>query len=311
MLIDRVTIKQAYVGLTFGAGVTHSEAPDCLVTDSYEDGFSVSGDHVTGGCHHVTFLRCRVADSPQADGNAWEIEDGCSEVTLIDCAVENVWNSAFAVRSHDVRQISYGGVGEDIQGRARTRNRCSGACDAAPNAAAYAEVHSIIEPPFVHVCRTLRYKEPWRDRFRDRFPLVEDLGVQVLVMERPFRLDIPLVELETLAAGAATSSSPDQSPAVALSHATSVAITSQCTFAADATKGIRLHVRSSPDGKSWDTVDIHTFDPQFAAGAATRQTFSFRPNVKFSQARVWDVTIGTNNRTVASQRAGRLRFLSA
>jgi len=158
--------------------------------------------------------------------------------------------------------------------------------EAEPNAAAYAEVHSIIEPPFIYIYHTLRYKRPWRDRFRDQFPGVEDLGVQVLVMERPFRLDIPVTELQTLSAKTVTNLSPDQSPAVALSHATNVSLTAKCTYAAEATKGIRLHVRSSPDGISYDTVDLHTFDVRFASGATVQQTFSFAPNVKFVKAPV-------------------------
>jgi len=114
ILIENVTIRRPFVGLTFGLGVTHSEARDCQVVNSYEDGFSVSGDFVTDGCHHVTFLRCRVSDSPERVGDsAWEIEDGCSDVVLIDCVAENVNNSAFHIRSHarqkanDTRRIVF------------------------------------------------------------------------------------------------------------------------------------------------------------------------------------------------------------
>ena len=59
--------------------------------------------------------------------------------------------------------------------------------EAEPNAAAYSEVHSILEPQFVYIYHTLRYKRPWRARFQPQFPTVEDLGVQVLVTQRPFR----------------------------------------------------------------------------------------------------------------------------
>ena len=158
--------------------------------------------------------------------------------------------------------------------------------EAEPNASAYAEVHSLIEPPFIYLYHTLRYKQPWRDRFRDQFPVVEDLGVQVLVMQRPFRLDMPLLQRETLAAGATTSMSRDESPIVALSHVKSASITAQCTYDASATKGIRLLVRSSPDGMKFDTVDLHTFAPNFEAGKTIRQTFAFPPSTKFIQVLV-------------------------
>ena len=114
VLIENVTIRRPFVGLTFGLGVTHSEARDCHVVSSYDDGFNASGDCVTDGCHHVTFLRCRVSDSPgRAGDSAWEIEDGCSDVVLIDCVAENVNNSAFHIRSHarqkanDTRRIVF------------------------------------------------------------------------------------------------------------------------------------------------------------------------------------------------------------
>jgi len=153
--------------------------------------------------------------------------------------------------------------------------------EAEPNAAAYAEVHSLIEPPFIYLYHTLRYKQPWRDRFRDQFPTVEDLGVQVLVMQRPFRLDMPLLQQDKLAAGAVTSMSRDESPVVALSHVTSAVITAECTYNASAANGTRLHVRSSPDGIQFDTVDLHTFEPKFEAGSTVRQTFPFTPSTKF------------------------------
>jgi hypothetical protein len=153
--------------------------------------------------------------------------------------------------------------------------------EAEPNAAAYAEVHAIIEPPFVYLYHTLRYKQPWRERFRGRFPGVEDAGVQVLVMQRPFRLDMPLVERKTLAAGTTSSIRRDESPIVALSHVTRASVTIACRYDDHATQGIRLHVRSSPNGTDFDTEDLLTFDPEFAPGRAIRQTFSWTPNVKF------------------------------
>ena len=153
--------------------------------------------------------------------------------------------------------------------------------DAEPNASAYAEVHSIIEPPFVYVYHTLRYKKPWRPRFEPQFPRVEDLGVQVLVMERPFSLDMPVLNAASLKAGATAPSSLTHAPAVALSHVGRVALTVACVYGKRSAKALRLHVRSSPNGLEYDTVDLHAFDVNCRPGETCRQTFTFHATVRF------------------------------
>ena len=109
LLVEKVTIKRAFVGMTFGLGVTHSEARDCKVTQWHNDGFDVSGDGQKGKTHHVKFIRCRAAGSPNEDkgglpgrrDDAWEIEDGCTDVTLIDCVAENAGGKGFGLRNHN------------------------------------------------------------------------------------------------------------------------------------------------------------------------------------------------------------------
>ena len=132
VLIDKVTIKQPFVGLTFGLGVTHSEARDCVITQWHNDAYDASGDGRSGICHHIRFVRCRAVNSPnQADGglagsrdDAWELEDGCFDVELIDCVVENAGGTGFGVRNHGwphavaTRRISFT--------RCRTKNVRSG-----------------------------------------------------------------------------------------------------------------------------------------------------------------------------------------
>ena len=108
LVIEKVTIKRPFVGLTFGLGVTHSEARDCTINQWHNDAFDVSGDAKSGSTHHIKFIRCRAKNSPNEDDgglpgrrhNAWEIEDGCSDVELIDCAVEDAGGTAFGVRNH-------------------------------------------------------------------------------------------------------------------------------------------------------------------------------------------------------------------
>ena len=108
LVVEKVTIKRPFVGLTFGLGVTHSEARDCTINQWHNDAFDVSGDAKSGSTHHIRFIRCRARNSPnETDGglpgrrhNAWEIEDGCNDVELIDCAVEDAGGTGFGVRNH-------------------------------------------------------------------------------------------------------------------------------------------------------------------------------------------------------------------
>lgn len=153
--------------------------------------------------------------------------------------------------------------------------------NAEPNASAYAEVHSIIEPPFVYVYHTLRYCKPWRERFRKQFPTVEDLGVQVLAMQRPFSLEMPVGQVASVASGATWPASLANARSVALGSIARASLTAECTYGARATRGVRLHVRSSGDGLKYDTEDLHTFDLPCRPGKTCRKTFPLDPGVRF------------------------------
>ncbi len=50
-----------------------------------------------------------------------------------------------------------------------------------------------------------------------------------------------------------------------------LALTIEATYNVAATLGIRIHVRTSFDGISWDTQDWDVWNPAFAAGVAIRQ----------------------------------------
>ena len=144
-----------------------------------------------------------------------------------------------------------------------------------PNAAAFAEVHAIIEPPFVYLYHTLRYES----RGNERFPWAEDLGVQVLVTQRPFRLDVPVLNLESLDCGETTRLA--DAPPVCLSKVKQVALTAECTYGENSKKAIRLHLRSSYDGMNYDTNDLYTFDNYLKPGQTARNTFELSPKVRF------------------------------
>jgi len=59
---------------------------------------------------------------------------------------------------------------------------------------------------------------------------------------------------------------------IPLIRARTVSVTVRLTYAAGATAPCRVHLRYSPDGKNWDTVDIDYFDVDLTAGATVQRT---------------------------------------
>ncbi len=151
--------------------------------------------------------------------------------------------------------------------------------EANPNAAAFSEAHSIIEPPFVYIYHTLRYKAPWRPGDEKKFPWVEDMGVQVLVTNEDFSLEMPLIDLETLEAGKKLLLY--ETPTINLSGVKRVALTAQCTYTKTAKKPLRLEVVSSPDGLKFDTKPLYVFEHDLEKGQTVRQTFELNTKVKY------------------------------
>ncbi len=165
--------------------------------------------------------------------------------------------------------------------------------EACPNLACFAEVHAIFEAPFIYLYHTIRYKDALRsgqDKTYDGYSvdlksyIYEDLGVQVLATQRPFSLDMPLLDLASLDAGKATAL--DDSPPVNLSNITRLALTAKCTYANNARKPIRVHVRSSHDGFSYDSGDLYTFDNLFERGQTVQKTIELDSKVRFIKVMV-------------------------
>ena len=146
--------------------------------------------------------------------------------------------------------------------------------EANPNASAFAEVHAIAELPYIYLYHTLRYKQPWRPS-HNNFPRVEDLGMRVLVTQRPFRIDMPVLSRPVMEAK--TTTELDDCPPICLSHVARLALTVECACG----DGLILHVRSSPDGLCYDTTDLCTLHHAPEPGATTRQTFELEPSVRF------------------------------
>jgi len=108
VLLDRVSVKRAWVSLAFSAGAADGEARDCVVTQWHNDAFDAAD-----GAQRIQFVRCKAQNArneksgglPGSRDGGWEIEDGAQEVTLTDCVVENTDATAFKVRSHDTPTV--------------------------------------------------------------------------------------------------------------------------------------------------------------------------------------------------------------
>jgi hypothetical protein len=148
-----------------------------------------------------------------------------------------------------------------------------------PNAAAFAEVHAVFQPPFVYLYHTLRYLAPRTPGDQKRFPTVENLGVEILATARPFELDMPVLHRPTLGPGQSTSAS--ESPPVSLRGLSRASVTVQGTRGPKATKGIRIQVLRSDDGSSWKTAEV--FEAESRAGQTMRRTFPLNLASKFAK----------------------------
>lgn len=144
-----------------------------------------------------------------------------------------------------------------------------------PNAAAFAEVHAIIERPFIYLYHTLRLEE----HNGKRNPWVENLGVQVLAAQRPFSLDMPLISVDSL--GGRKSTKLIDCPPLCLGSVESVSLTIECSYAKDAKSSVRLHVRASSDGVNYDTADLVVFENDFKKGKIARKTFVLDKKPRF------------------------------
>jgi hypothetical protein len=114
--------------------------------------------------------------------------------------------------------------------------------EANPDAAAFAEVHTLVEPPFIYLYHTLRYES---------LPQTEHLGVQVLATQRPFILTMPVLQVESIAAGEKTTL--DQCPPLCVGKADS------WSLAVEATGEVRVEVFGSVDGLRYDTRPLDAF----------------------------------------------------
>lgn len=151
--------------------------------------------------------------------------------------------------------------------------------DNSPLVASFAEVHTIMELPYVYIYHTQRYTRPCTINGKHRDPADEDIGMQVLITQRPFSLNIPISNIETLGPGKTVAL--DSTAAVNLSNITRLALTAECSYSQNAAKGLRLHVRSSYDGINYETTDLYTLDNDFEPGRLARKAFQLDVSVKY------------------------------
>jgi len=107
----------------------------------------------------------------------------------------------------------------------------------------------------------------------------EDLGVQVLVMQTPFRLPMCVLTRESLSPGETTELV--NCPNVSLNGVSSAALTVECEYDAAARGGIRVHVRSSADGLSYDSENFLTFNCDCRPGRVAQKTMPLNTSVRF------------------------------
>jgi len=149
--------------------------------------------------------------------------------------------------------------------------------EASPNAAAFAEVHAIHEPPFIYLYHTLRYLAPRTPADEKKFPTVENLGIQVLATSRPFEFDMPILQRDSL--GPKTTTPVLDSPPVSLSGIQLATVTAQCVYHPKAAKGIRIHVLPSSDGLRWGAPGLLSADSK--PGQSARTTWPLGLNARY------------------------------
>ncbi len=154
-----------------------------------------------------------------------------------------------------------------------------------PDGSYLGEVHCWVEGPYIYVFHTLRYFTGEGTALgissypRPEGP--EDLAVQVLTIDPRFKISFPVLMMDSLDAG--QSSRIAACLPIGLEAASSLAVSTECTYDDDAKAGLRVHVRASEDGVHCDTDDLYTFYIPFRAGQTVKKTFVMNAETKFAK----------------------------
>jgi predicted GH43/DUF377 family glycosyl hydrolase len=147
-----------------------------------------------------------------------------------------------------------------------------------PDGGAFAEVHAYQEGPLIYLFHTLRYNSRDGD---------EDLGVQVLATQRPFKVHMPILIKDILAPGVRTILK-DCSP-LCLDNIIKATITVKCEYDAGSSRPVIVHVKTSYDGLVYDTVDTQTLELKNLPGKQVQQTFEINPNARYIKVEIENI----------------------
>ncbi len=144
-----------------------------------------------------------------------------------------------------------------------------------PDGGAFSEVHAYQEGPLIYLFHTLRYNSRHGD---------EDLGVQVLATQRPFKVRMPILIKKAIAPGEVTSL--DECRPLCLDNITTLSLTVECTYEAKTSKPMGIHIKTSFDGLKYDTVEFQFHQLDLVEGQTVRQTFDVMSNVKYMKVQL-------------------------
>ena len=125
------------------------------------------------------------------------------------------------------------------------------------------------------------------DDLRTLFQAIKDLGFEVVTIPtileyaKHFGTKIPkfLLWKDSLATGAITPLD-DCNPVSAPANGC-VSLTVECAYHNLANAGGKLRIRSSANGKDYDTDDLYSFDLPFTPGVTVMKTYELSPKVRF------------------------------
>ena len=144
-----------------------------------------------------------------------------------------------------------------------------------PDGAAFAEVHALVEGPLIYLFHTLRYNSRQG---------AEDLGVQVLATQRPFKLRMPVLIKDSLPPN--TTTSLQASVPLCLDSVSSVMISAACRYHEASVMPLTIHVKASCDGINYDTVDLQVVHLPCQPGQRVAQTFAVSAQPRYLKVQV-------------------------
>jgi len=144
-----------------------------------------------------------------------------------------------------------------------------------PDASAFGEIMSLLEPPYIYLYYTLRYnsKDFWEA------PHGEDLGIHILTIDPHYSLSMPILNITSLSAG--KSSDLEECCPLSFEAVGGLALTVECKYNPRAKAGLKIHIVSSYDGLTYNNVDLYSFDIDLKAGQTVNKTIELTPKVKF------------------------------